>query len=205
MRSVARRMLTSPALAVSVVLLPFCHEHQSMAASFHGSANIRCVSTPSGGLSSRRAVSLLRRALAAAFVAHHTFIISSAAILLLRSLRLLTTGPVSEVSEEEEEEGGEKKNARTPAPNSSPTAGACHPPPSPPIPYSPSLRMRKCVFFFATLSDTLCCLPAATTRHKSYPHFLGLLPQGGALQDKNPNIWMKTEQKKIHFHFIFVW
>lgn len=37
------------------VLIAFQPELQSMAASFHGSANIRCVSSPSGGLSSRRA------------------------------------------------------------------------------------------------------------------------------------------------------
>lgn len=47
---------------------------------------------------------------------------------LLRSLRLLTTGPVSEVSPGKggRRRRGRGKNARTPAPNSSPTAGACH-------------------------------------------------------------------------------
>lgn len=41
--------------SVFIVLLPFQPQLQSMAASFHGSANIRCVSSPSGGLSSKRA------------------------------------------------------------------------------------------------------------------------------------------------------
>lgn len=48
------RMLTPPR-RVFLVLLPLQPQHQSMAASFHGSANIRCVSSPSGGLSSRLA------------------------------------------------------------------------------------------------------------------------------------------------------
>lgn len=72
------RMLTSPR-SVSSVLLPFYAQLQSMAASFHGSANIRCVSTPSGGLSSRRAY-LSSLPLSSAFMADQTFIILSALI-----------------------------------------------------------------------------------------------------------------------------
>lgn len=76
---------------------------QSMAASSLAAqrAYAACLH-PSGGLSSRRAVSLLRAAASRGFRRHITsnqpFIISSAATLAPRSYRLLTTGPVSTVS-----------------------------------------------------------------------------------------------------------
>lgn len=113
--------------SVFIALLPFQPELQSMAASFHGSANIRCVSSPSGGLSSRRAY----LSVAALFGFHGrsniyyviSFDSSSTVLGYLRS------SPVSEVSE----------NTRTPAQKSPPPAGACHRPP--PIRF-PSFVMR---------------------------------------------------------------
>lgn len=107
MRYFCSRMLT-PLRSVFVALLPFQPELQSMAASFHGSANIRCVSSPSGGLSSRRAY----LSVAALFGFHGrsniyyviSFDSSSTVLGYLRS------SPVSEVSE----------NTRTPAQKSPP-------------------------------------------------------------------------------------
>lgn len=126
MRYFCSRMLT-PLRSVFIALLPFQPELQSMAASFHGSANIRCVSSPSGGLSSRRAY----LSVAALFGFHGrsniyyviSFDSSSTVLGYLRS------SPVSEVSE----------NTRTPAQKSPPPAGACHRPP--PIRF-PSFVMR---------------------------------------------------------------
>lgn len=93
-------LLRSP----SIVSLPFQPQHQSMAASFHGSANIRCVSSPSGGLSSRRAY----LSTAALFGFHgrsniYYFISFDSSSTVLGYLR---SGLVSEVS------GGGKKNYR---------------------------------------------------------------------------------------------
>lgn len=173
------RMLTSPR-SVSSVLLPFYAQLQSMAASFHGSANIRCVSTPSGGLSSRRAY-LSSLPLSSAFMADQTFIILSALIPAPNSLRLLTMGLVSEVSRGG---GGE---TRTPALKSPPTAGARHrhPPSLPPIPFPLSL-------WICTIpSDTLYSMHGAIIKHKRYPHLLFCLVadirrQGGEKNSTKP-------------------
>lgn len=116
---------------------------------------------PSGGLSSRRAVSLLPAAAFRSFRWHITsnqaFIISSAA----RSYRLLTTGPVSTVSPVSERVKKKMKIKK----KKKPTQGHLrwiHPPPlelvtkPPPIPDPPPLRMRKCVL--ATLSDAAAAI-----------------------------------------------
>ncbi len=105
---------------------------QSMAASFHGSANIRCVSSPSGGLSSRRAY----LSSAALFGFHgrsniYYFISFDSSSTVFR---LLTVGSRLR---------GVKTG--TPALKSPPTtAGACHRRP-PPIRFSLLLRMCKCM------------------------------------------------------------
>lgn len=93
---VCLRMLT-PRRSVFIVLLPFQPQLQSMAASFHGSANIRCVSSPSGGLSSR----LAYRSFAALFGFHgrsnmHYFICFDSPSTVLGYLR---SRLVSEVSD----------------------------------------------------------------------------------------------------------
>lgn len=110
-------MLTPPR-RVFLVLLPLQPQHQSMAASFHGSANIRCVSSPSGGLSSR----LAYRSSAALFGFHgrsniYYFIYFDSSSTDLRR------GLVSEVS-------GGKKKSRTPALKSPPTGAVTDPLPS---------------------------------------------------------------------------
>lgn len=120
MRYFCWRMLT-PLRSVFIALLPFQPELQSMAASFHGSANIRCVSSPSGGLSSRRAY----LSVAALFGFHGrsniyyviSFDSSSTVLGYLRS------SPVSEVSE----------NTRTPAQKSPPPRWSLSPTPSHPF------------------------------------------------------------------------
>lgn len=139
---------------------------QSMAASSLAAqrAYAACLH-PSGGLSSRRAVSFLRAAALRGFRRHITsnqaFIISSTATPAPRSYRLLTTGPVSNVSpvlERVNKKMKIKKRKENPAQGH---LGWIHPPPlelvtePPPIPDPPPLRMRKCVL--ATLSDTCCC------------------------------------------------
>lgn len=109
--------MLAPPRSLFIVLLPFQPQLQSMAASFHGSANIRCVSSPSGGLSSRRAY----LSVAALFGFHGrsdiyyfiTFPNSPSTV-----LGYLRSTPVSEVSEK----------TRTPAQN--PPAP---PPPPPPL------------------------------------------------------------------------
>lgn len=119
------RMLT-PLRSVFIVLLPFQPQLQSMAASFHGSANIRCVSSPSGGLSSRRTY----RSSAALFGFHgrsnmYYFICFDSSSAVLGYLR---SGLVFEVSEKKH------THSRTPALKSLPV-GACHRPPPPIRPF----------------------------------------------------------------------
>lgn len=129
-------MLT-PLRSVFTVSLPFQPQRQSMAASFHGSANIRCVSSPSGGLSSRRAY----LPFAALFGFHgrsniYYFIISdsSSTVLVLLTVESCLRGVRGK--------GKKKRNPRTPA-LKSPPAGACHRPP--PIRFPLLLWMCKCV------------------------------------------------------------
>lgn len=122
---------------------------------------------------------------------------------LLRSLRLLTTGPVSEVSPGK---GGKKKrggDARTPAPNSSPTAGACHrdtPHPSYPL-FSFVEDAQVRFFFFFCHPVWHFVLPACSNhyRHKSYPHFLALSLHGALQEKKNPTCGSKWNKKSLSF------
>lgn len=174
MRYFCSRMLT-PLRSVFIALLPFQPELQSMAASFHGSANIRCVSSPSGGLSSRRAY----LSVAALFGFHGrsniyyviSFDSSSTVLGYLRS------SPVSEVSE----------NTRTPAQKSPPPAGACHRPP--PIRF-PSFVMRVQMRFSIPVQQFLI--------HGRIANIILVKKNKTSLQDVNapPPKWKKKSNKK---------
>lgn len=127
----------------------FSPQLQSMAARFHGSANRRCVSSPSGGLSSRRAY----LSSAALFGFHgrsniYYFISSDSSRTVLGSLAI---GSCLRGVRGRGLGGGIITQARTPALKSPPpTAGACHRPPS--HPFSPFL-LWMCN---TILSDTWC-------------------------------------------------
>lgn len=144
----------------SSFLLPSQPQLQSMAASFHGSANIRCVSSPSGGLIIHTSISFLCCSSRISWQIKH--VLFHLLWFLLNSIRLLTIGSrLRGVRKEKKkrERNKKKKNTRTPALKSLP-AGACHRPPPPVRPFCcecASAFLRFCLMHFkAYMVDTYC-------------------------------------------------